>query len=257
MLRRIILCDMRVAASCGVPLVWVAYLAVAAALYCFAGEGAWVFVPATEESFFGFFPDVVYAAAETGCPAESADVSACLAHAVLLPAACLASTALFARAVLGGGALRISAARGQAMMPWFASKTAVSWFFSVVPFVLATIGVAAFSEEGLLSVMPEVAKRLALAGMLILGLCALYWGVFIACDAGPASVGVVFVGGIAAFVVQMSLPSAFVPASYAMLARVAGIGLWRQSAFLICVSCIMMVIVAATIAMIGFARRMR
>ncbi|MDO4443808.1 MAG: hypothetical protein Q4B69_08060 [Slackia sp.] len=258
MLRRVVFCDMRLAASCGMPVVQGVYLAVASMLFLCAGQGAWVFVPVSSASFFGFFPDVSYAVAETGCSAEQAIASACLAHAVLLPVTCLVSTALFAHAVLEGGALRVSVARGRGIVLWLAPKVAVSWLFSVVPFVLATVVTfLAHSGTGSLALAPSIAMRVALACVIALGCCALCWAIFVAFGTGPASAGMLFVAGIAAFVAQMSLPSAFVPTGYAMLSRIAGIGLWQQSALPLCASCVVSLGVAAAISAIGFARRMR
>ena len=77
----------RVALASGAPLTVVAWVSAVAALYLFAGAGAWAAGFTASGEVLGFLPDPAYAAGVSGCGAAEAIAVAALAHAAVLPVA--------------------------------------------------------------------------------------------------------------------------------------------------------------------------
>lgn len=101
----------RVALASGAPLTVVAWVSAVAALYLFAGAGAWAAGFTASGEVLGFLPDPAYAAGVSGCGAAEAIAVAALAHAAVLPVAAVAVAYLVLREGFSSGAAAVSFAR--------------------------------------------------------------------------------------------------------------------------------------------------
>lgn len=100
----------RVALASGAPLTVVAWVSAVAALYLFAGAGAWAAGFTASGEVLGFLPDPAYAAGVSGCGAAEAIAVAALAHAAVLPVAAVAVAYLVLREGFSSGAAALIAA---------------------------------------------------------------------------------------------------------------------------------------------------
>lgn len=98
----------RVALASGAPLTVVAWVSAVAALYLFAGAGAWAAGFTASGEVLGFLPDPAYAAGVSGCGAAEAIAVAALAHAAVLPVAAVAFAYLVLREGFSSGAATVS-----------------------------------------------------------------------------------------------------------------------------------------------------
>lgn len=115
----------RVALASGAPLTVVAWVSAVAALYLFAGAGAWAAGFTASGEVLGFLPDPAYAAGVSGCGAAEAVAAAALAHAAVLPVAAVAVAYLVLREGFSSGAAAVSFARGARRGAWLARSTAI------------------------------------------------------------------------------------------------------------------------------------
>ena len=185
----------RVALASGAPLTVVAWVSAVAALYLFAGAGAWAAGFTASGEVLGFLPDPAYAAGVSGCGAAEAIAVAALAHAAVLPVAAVAVAYLVLREGFSSGAAAVSFARGARRGAWLARSTAIVSAAVAVPF----------------------------AAMSFVAACALG----AASGAAPAAVAeAVIVLAVAGLVSQMS--GAPVPTHMGALAVACGIGTASQ-----------------------------
>lgn len=194
----------RVALASGAPLTVVAWVSAVAALYLFAGAGAWAAGFTASGEVLGFLPDPAYAAGVSGCGAAEAIAVAALAHAAVLPVAAVAVAYLVLREGFSSGAAAVSFARGARRGAWLARSTAI---------------VSAAVAEAL-------APRLALAALIAASLACLAVAAFALLGVGPVAATAVIVLAVAGLVSQMS--GAPVPTHMGALAVACGIGTASQ-----------------------------
>lgn len=223
-----VLPDLRIARSCGVVAVAVGWLAVVAALYLFAGSGAWAAVPSSGGAMLGFLPDPPYAMEASGCSFAEAVAAACLAHAAVMPVSAIVVSYLVLKESFGSGGASIAFARGVGKAEWLLSKFAVSCIAVVIPFVLATViraGVfCASGELGDVGVAQILAPRLCAACLVAIGYVAFCFAVFLIVGIGPVAAGVLVVSTVAGFIAQVSLPGTWLQTPMGALAMVSGVG---------------------------------
>ncbi|WP_226798394.1 hypothetical protein, partial [Collinsella aerofaciens] len=129
----------RVALASGAPLTVVAWVSAVAALYLFAGAGAWAAGFTASGEVLGFLPDPAYAAGVSGCGAAEAIAVAALAHAAVLPVAAVAVAYLVLREGFSSGAAAVSFARGARRGAWLARSAAIVSAAVAVPFAAMSL----------------------------------------------------------------------------------------------------------------------
>lgn len=220
----------RVALASGAPLAVVAWVSAVAALYLFAGAGAWAAGFTASGEVLGFLPDPAYTAGVSGCGAAEAISVAALAHAAVLPVAAVAVAYLVLREELSSGAAAVSFARGARRGEWLARSAACVSAGVVVPF--AVMSIAAACVFGVVSgvaptaVAVELIPRLAVAALVAASLACLSVAAFALLGVGPVAATVVIVLAVAGLVAQMS--GAPVPTHMGALAITCGIGTASQ-----------------------------
>lgn len=196
----------RVALASGAPLAVVAWVSAVAALYLFAGAGAWAAGFTASGEVLGFLPDPAYAAGVSGCGASEAVVAAALAHAAVLPVAAVAVAYLVLREGLSSGAAAVSFARGARRGAQLARSAAIISASVAVPF-------AAMSLVAACALVAASLACLSVAAFALLGV-------------GPFAATAVIVLAVAGLVSQMS--GAPVPTHMGALAVACGIGTASQ-----------------------------
>ena len=146
----------RVALASGAPLAVVAWVSAVAALYLFAGAGAWAAGFTASGEVLGFLPDPAYAAGVSGCGAAEAIAVAALAHAAVLPVAAVAVAYLVLREGFSSGAATVSFARGARRGAWLARSAAIVSASVAVPFAAMSL-VAACALGAASGAAPAVA----------------------------------------------------------------------------------------------------
>lgn len=220
----------RAALASGAPLAVIAWAAAVAALYLFAGAGAWAAGFTASGEVLGFLPDPAYAAGVSGCGAAEAIAVAALAHAAVLPVAAVAVAYLVLREGFSSGAATVSFARGARRGVWLARSAAIISASVAVPFaamsLVAACALGAASGAAPAAVAEELLPRFAVAALVAASLACLSVAAFALLGVGPFAATAVIVLAVAGLVSQMS--GAPVPTHMGALAVACGIGTASQ-----------------------------